>query len=307
MKILVLLSLLLVASAVAFASVDPAAVDLRPQFEQGRTTRYAAWTQRDQVITMTVNQQTRTVSTRMLVEGEIDWTIQQVRPDGSATATMTMDWMTASVTLPDGSVQHNDSRRPRGDTEGVHQLIRAMSGSPVTVEVAADGSILSVRGTGPMRRKAPEGFPQDLDFIESASDLATIPHAPAPGSVAIGGSWDASFRWSHEMGHLLQNVRYTLAGLEEIEGVPLANVALSSRARLEVDRSKMPKDGPPVDVRLTEGGVTGQIMFDLSRGEAVGRNSVDRRVIDISVRLPQATIKRRIEETIQSQTLRIAE
>jgi hypothetical protein len=286
--------------------VDPQAVVLRPLPIPGKTTRYRLWTMRDQTVTMAAGPNRRSMSNRMEVEGECTWVIGAVRPDGGFTATMTMDWMTARLTMPDASVQNNDSRRPRGDTEAVHTLLRAMSGVPLTFDVAADGTVASVRGTEAMKRKAGDvPVPEDLDFIESASDLAMISAAPA--TLASGRSWDTRFRWSHEAGWLHHDMRYTLGGVEEIEGIPVANVAGVARTRLEVDRSKIPRDGPPIDIRQRSGGVQTQIMFDLVRREAVGRNSSETRVIETNIRLPQATLSRTIDEVINSQVLRIEE
>ncbi len=286
--------------------IDVQAVELRPAPVVGKTARYWVWTQRDQAVTLAAGGNRRTSSNRMEVEGECTWAIVAARPDGSSTATMTMDWMTARLTLDDGSVQSNDSRRPRGDSEGVHALIRAMTGVPVTCEVAADGTIQSVRGTDAMKRKAGDAtIPDDIDFVESATDLACI--AATPPTVPVGRAWDARFRWSHEVGWLNQDMRYTLTGIEEVEGVPIANVTGVARTRLELDRAKLPQDGPPIDVRLRNSSFQTQIMFDLVRKEAVGRNTTDARTIEAQIRFPQATLSRVIDETISSQVLRIEE
>ncbi len=76
---------------------------------------------------------------------------------------------------------------------------------------------------------------------------------------------------------------------------------------LEVDRSKIPDDAPPIDVKLRDGSVQSQVMFDLQRHEAVGRNSVQKTDIDVTIRFPQQSIHQRIQRTTQSQMLRIAE
>lgn len=286
--------------------IDLQSVNLRPQPVAGRVTRYWVWTQRDQAITMTAAGNRRSLSNRMEVEGECTWAIVSVRPDGGFSATMTMDWMTARLTMPDGAVHNNDSRRGRGDTEPVHQLIRAMSGVPLTCDVAADGTIQSVRGMDAMKRKASDAaIPDELDFIESATDLAVL--SAAPESLASGRAWDTRFRWSHELGHLQQDMRYTLSGVEDIEGIPVANVTGVAKVRLDLDRSKLPQGGPPIDIRLRSATFQTQVMFDLTRHEAVGRNTTDTRSIDTTIRLPQATISRVTDETIRSQVLRIEE
>jgi hypothetical protein len=293
-------------AAAPVAGLDLQHVDLRPRLAAGQQTRYRVWTRKDTTNTMSAGGETHDFTVSYTVEGEVDWRIERVKSDGSATATMTLAWISVVYEMPDGSRLTADTRKGRGEPEGLYQTLAAMVG-PVSVEVAADGSITGVKGVDALRRKAgPEAsFPQDLDFIESASDLATIPFAPA--DLAVGRAWEASFRWTHELGHLNYAVKNTLTAVEEIAGIPIANVRITGPVKLEVDRSKMPKDGPPIDVKTTEGTFEAQVMFDLRRGEAVGRNSVSSRTIDITIRLPQQTMTRRTRERVQSQALRVVE
>src|SRR5690606_28530873 len=119
-----------------------------------------------------------------------------------ATCSMTLDWMTAVLTGADGERFRNDSRRGSGDAPPVHDLLRAMTGTALTVEVAADGQVARVGNVEAMRRRAQDAsmVPEELDFIESATDLAVL--AGAPAEVRPGGTWRASFRWTHDLGHL---------------------------------------------------------------------------------------------------------
>lgn len=287
-------------------AIDLQAVQLRPQPAPGRTTRYWVWTQRDQTMTMSAAGNRRTLSNRMEVEGECVWRIVSVQGDGGFTATMTMDWMTVVLTMPDGSVQRNDSRRGRGETQSLHTLLQAMCGVAVTCDVAADGTIRSVRGTDAIRRKAGEvPAPDDLDYVESATDLATL--AGAPASLAAGRGWATAFAWSHDLGTMRYDMRYTLAGVEEIEGIPVANVTGQARMKLDVDRSKIPKGGPAIDIRLQKSSFETQVMFDLVRHEAVGRHTTDSRTIATTIRLPNAAVSQTTDEVIRSQVLRIGE
>jgi len=60
-------------------------------------------------------------------------------------------------------------------------------------------------------------------------------------------------------------------------------------------------------LQMKKGVAKTQIMFDLSRGEAVGRNSVQTTVIEAKLTHNGQTVTRIMDETIQSQVLRIAE
>lgn len=303
---LIALAVVLVCAAGAVAQDEPAAVDLRPQWREGQRSRYEVWTRRVRDTTMSLAGQSRSAQVTMETTGEVTWVVDRVQPNGGATCTMTLDWLSMSI-ASDGERQVSDSRRGSGDNEMIHDLLRAMAGVPITVEVAPDGSIESVHGTDAIRRRldVPEMMPQDLDFIESASDLATIPDAPA--TARVGARWDADYRWTHEMGHLRHDMSYTLAGVEELAGIPIATVTGRGSLSLDVDHSKLPEDAPPIDVKLVDGSVTSQVMFDLQRHEAIGRNTVQETTIDVTVRMPQQTLSQRTHETIQSQVLRIGE
>lgn len=294
------------------AAAQEAGVSLRPKWEEGQTSTYHFWTTRTQSQTVSARGQTRSNETRVATEGDVTWRVERAKPDGSYTCAMTLDWMTADLTAADGTVYSNDSRRSTGDLEPYHNLLRAMAGVPLTVEVAADGRITGVSNVAAMRQRFKgEEFPiEDLDFIESATDLATI--AGAPAQLRSGGSWNIDFRWTHELGHIEQDTTYRLVGVEDIEGIPVATVEGEARTRLDVDPSELPEQqagGPTFDVRLVDSDYEAQVMFDLVRHEAVGRNSVDTRTIETTIRLPQGagTITQRTVETIHSQTLRIAE
>jgi len=256
---------------------------------------------------MQVGPKKQNVNSSMEFAGEVTWTVDKVRSDGSATCTMTLDWMTVEVTLPDGTVQHNDSRKGSGDSEMFHQVLRAMAGVPLEFEVNADGSVEKVSGTKAIQRRAGDELPvpEDLDFIESATDLATLAYAPE--ATEINDKWKAHFTWTHEMGEMEHDHQYTLDSVEEIAGIPIATVTAVGKLKLKPDMSDLPPDAPDVDVRLIEGSYEGQVMFDLQRHEAVGRNSIETQHIEVRVHLPQQTFTRTTEETVQSQTLRIAE
>ncbi len=291
----------------AYGQVDEQHIDLQPDWREGQTCRYEFWNSRRQNTTMEIAGRQREMSNTLESEGEITWRVDRVRPDGSATCSMTLDWIAITVTDPDGEEQYSDSRRGSGDIESLHQLLRAMSGRTLVVEVASDGSISSISGRAQIARAVdqPEIVPEDLDFIESASDLATLSGAPA--GIEPGGSWKVPFKWNHDMGFMHYETTYTLDGIELIADIPIATVTGRSKLKLEYDDSDMPPGSPPVDVDLISGSQESQIIYDLSRHEAVGRNTVETQTINMSIRFPQQTFSRLIEQEMQGQVLRIEE
>ncbi len=284
--------------------------DLRPQWVEGQRATYAFWTARLQTRSMTMpNGQSRQASTHYETDGEVTWVVESVRADGGATCTMTMDWITVSLTDPEGKTLNMDSRRASGDVPRFQKLLKAMAGAPITVTVNPDGTIAKVSGTDAIRRKAeePDDVPEDLDWLESATDLATVPGAPP--QLRVGGTWKQDFRWTHDEGHLLHDVTYTLADVEDVAGIPLATIEGRGTLKLDPKPLDLPPEAPPVNRKLTAGQVTTQILFDLQRYEAVGRNTTQEDTITTTVRLPQGqgTITQSVTTTIQSQALRVRE
>ncbi len=285
---------------------DAEPLTLRPDWQAGQTSRYAFSTTRVQDTTMSAAGRSQSMSSTMVTEGEVTWRVDQARPDGSYACTMTLDWMTVSLSASTGEERRIDSRRASGEPAPLHQVLKAMVGTPLTVTVQPDGTIASVGGIGAMKSRAPDPamIPEELDFIESATDLATLPGVPA--EIAPGGTWRSNFRWSHDLGHLNHNVTWRVTGIEEIDGVPLVGVAAQSTIKLDLDRSEMPAE-PPIDVRMSGSRYDTQVIYDPARHEAVARNSTESRTFDFTIRFPQGTMTRRLVETITSQTLRISE
>lgn len=291
------------------APEQDAALRLRPRWVEGRRTRYEGWTQRRQSMAMSFNGQNRTAETLMEARNGVTWTVDRVKSDGSASCTLVIDWMTFSFTGSDGQTQTVDSRRASGEPEAIHRLVKAIAGLPVKIEMAADGSVISSTGADAIKRRmnSDSGVPDDRDFMETANELAAI--AGAPLEAQVGSRWDAVFAWRHEMGTLHHSMRYTVTSEEDVAGIPIATVTGRASLKLELDPSKLPPaGGPKLDVKLQKGSVETQIMFDMQRGEAVGRNTLQQTTIDVRVRFPNnMTMVRTINETLQNQTLRLSE
>ncbi len=287
--------------------------DLRPSWTPGQTSRYEVWSSRAQHATVTLAGQSRTIDITMVSEGEIIWTVDKVKSDGSATCTMTIDWLTLDYTPDDGKTLKNDSRKGKGDIEPFHALLKAMAGVPIKVTVGPDGTVTKVQGVkavaAKIKSELKEMVPEDLDFIETATDLATL--VAAPDSVAVGKNWKAGMKWTWSdapfEGYMHHDMAYTLSGIEQMAGLRIAVIDGRSKLKLELDRSDLPEGMPPFDVKLIKGELQTQILFDLSRSEAVGRNSIQTTTIDVTIRMPNASITRRVEQTLQGQALRIEE
>lgn len=312
-RCLVVLAVLLALFPTLLIAQDSTPVDLRPNWVQGQTARYEVWSSRTQRATVSLAGQSRTTSLTMESLGEVIWTVDNVKADGSAQCTMTLDWLTLDYTPDDGKTLVNDSRKGSGDIEPFQALLKAMTGVPIKVSIASDGTVTKVQGINAIASKIKpelkEMVPEELDFIETATDLATL--VAAPESAEVGKDWKTKLKWTWSdapfEGYIHHDMTYTLSGVEDVDGLPLAIVDGQSRLKLELDRSDLPEGMPPFDVKLAKGDLQTQVMFDLTRGEAVGRNTIQTTTVDVTIRAPNTTITRRVEETLQSQSLRLEE
>ncbi len=290
------------------------ATDLQPHFQAGRKSRYEIWMMRDNRIILPAAGRSQSAGTHIEVKSEVTWLVEKVKPDGGATCVMTIDWISADYTNAAGEKTENDSRRAAGGNEAIHKLVRAMAGVPVRIELAADGSVLSASGAEVLERKIGKEFhpPNNLDFMESASDLATI--IAAPKQTQLKDKWTARNTWNHELGKINVSLEQTLVSVEDIAGIPVANVTGRGNLSLEPDITKVfPKEllnqagSPQIDIKLKSGSLNTQVMYDLQRHEAIGRNSTQETQIEIRLKVKDQTLTESITNTIQSQTLRIEE
>jgi len=299
----------------AVLAADPAApaadeANLRPKFVAGRTARYDIWSLRKQDVTMSFLGETQKNQTALETQGEITWRTDRVNADGSATCTMTIEWLTATSRTDDDEA-HADSRKAAADNPAIHAVLKAIAGVPIAVEMAADGTVTAVKGVDAIRNKLGKdgSAPDELDFMETAADLAAI--AAAQEKAALNRNWKTAADWNHELGKLHHDTTFTLTGLEEVAGIRLATVTGVAKLRLDLDKSKIPgggvAGGPQIDVKLASGEATTQVMFDLSRREAVGRNSIQTTRIEARITHMGQVLTRLMDETIQSQALRIEE
>ena len=309
-SLLVLLTVLLAAPLLQ-AQADEAGTqdtyDLRPHFRQGQTTRYSAWTLHQISESMTFGPRTKTTQTRLEIEAELIWQVEHVNEDGSAKCDLTIEWMTVTARHGDGPVKYSDSRQSSGEIKQYHRLLLAITGKPMTFQVGADGTIESISGTDQMRWVMGEDSnePKDLDLIESATDMALL--AAAPNKIEPGQQWNAQFQWLHRAGKIDYHYTYTLDKVGPIADIPIATVTAEASLDLEPDFSLFPDEAPRPHVQLTRGAVKSQVMFDLSRHEAVGRNTVQAHTIEVNQDIGDLTLNVITREHIQGQVLRIAE
>lgn len=281
---------------------------LNPHWEVGHISRYEFDTSITTTTSMQLGPRQQEQQTGMQSNGQVIWQVDRVNADGSSVCTMKLEWIELTVIAPDGSVRKNDSRRGQGEIPMLHQLLKALTSNPVTVEVNADGSIAKVSGTDAMRRAMDpaELVPEDREFIRSATETAVL--SGGPEQVVLGEVWSQVFEWPAELGSMRHDRTYTLANMEMIEGIPVATVNAKSDMSFQLDRKKLPEGGPPMQVRLLDGSSTSQIYFDMQRSETVGRFDQQSMKMQFTITIPNGQkLIRTVDRNTVSTTLRVSE
>ncbi len=297
--------------AAADQEAQPEQVGLTPKFQSGQESRYGLWSRTRIHNEVEFNGQQQAQQAQIISEGEVEWTIETVEGDGSATCRLTVGWLAVEMTGPDGRTRRNDTRNGRGDDEELLALLRAVTGQPLRVRMTADGRVDGIDGLDAIRRRMgeavagaeeAEGF---IDFSEMAATLATLPGAPA--AAEPGDTWQDRRSRRVEPGRIELELDYELAGIEAIADIPIATVQVRGDGRLEVDRARLERAGPGVSIVLEDLEHDGQVMFDLLRGEVVGSHLNTRYTLDTRREGREMTLRMRQQVEQQSQVLRIDE
>jgi hypothetical protein len=288
------------------AMAESDAINLQPQFEPGRTSRYSLYTQRDSRMEVSFNGRDQSFERGTLVEGEATWTVERVHADGSARCVLVIDWLAVTVTSPDGDRISSDSRRGGGDNPGLDEVVNALARTPLSYDISPAAVIRRVEGLRDIQRQLrdlPEDAFSEADLMEMAYDLAIVGSAPA--EARPGAAWRHELERSHELGTFHVRMDYELVGSEWIEGQAVASLQGHGRLRFEPRKS----DGPAqVDVALRDPSCEEQIMWDLDRHEVVGRHESRAYTLAMTIRFgDQGSIRQTLTESVLGQVLRIAE
>lgn len=293
---------------------------LRPTWQVGQSAGYEFWGRTVKQETATIMGRTQTEATTFVSEGKLAWTVDQVNADGSAACTMRLSSIKFTITAGEQEPMVIDSAKPSGQQPMFDELVAAMVGTPLTVRVNADGTIDAVQGideianaAGQQAREA-DIVPDELDFIETASELATLLAAPA--AATPGQTWNAKNTWNHDAvvpgtdAQAKWDTTFTFDSLGQIAGVPIATIKTESDIDLKVDLSQWPEGAPDIDIDIQNASGAGEILFDLSRSETAARNDKMSYTANITIAPPadgMPPIKVVVKETSQSQLLRVSE
>jgi len=315
-----LCALLLASPALTALAQDDEPVSLRPDWAVGQSSNYSFWSKMEKTETAQLPNGERSQTTTYVSEGETAWAVEQVNDDGTFACTMRITKLKITITAGEAEPVVIDSQNPTGASPLFDQLVGAMVQTPLTVRVNADGTVASVEGVDELTTAAGQdvadagAVPDELDFKETASDLATLMAAPAEATP--GQTWSVKNTWNQDSvlpqldATSQWDTTFTFASMGTIEGVPVATIKTKSDVDIKVDLSQLPENEAEIDVQIDRGKATGEIFFDLSRHETVARNDSMSYTANVTVTPPTdqiPPIRITIQQKQQSQLLRLSE
>ena len=289
----------------ASTRAQEASYDLRPMWKTGQVSRYRILQMERTTAQMQDAGQPQQSSTR--IEVLVNWTVLEAAEGGGGSAQLAIESMTFDVTDSQGQTHRITADSADERFESMRQYIAALSDAPITVTVAADGSITAVTGYEAIRSAAgaagenlDEGFFKDL-----ARDLAALTGGQA--ELKPGAKWTHENTSRHPLGELHQKYSDEFRGVELMAGIPVAFVHREGQLTLEPDLSQRPPDGPQLDLHTTEASVTSQMFFDLSRHELAGSHTEQVLALDVTLTVAGRQFTRTIREVTSTQVLRVGE
>jgi hypothetical protein len=283
-------------------------VDLRPIWREGQASKYRI-TQREVTTAMVGGGPAAVAPRQSITDIELvtSWQVLKADPAGGGVARMVLESMTMKISDAEGQTHTVTATEAEAGMESAQGWIKAVTGSPLDVTVLPDGQIGGVKGVDAIQKKAPE-MAKRLDepyFQELAMDVATLTGGQA--GAKVGAKWTNQHVGTHQAGKITYNESSELSGVEPIAGIPVALVTRKTKLMLAPDLGELPADAPPVNIRMTTGEQTGQLMFDASRHELVGGHFDQVLEIEVEVTFQGHKLTRTTKEQTSTQLLRISE
>ncbi len=280
-------------------------VDLRPLWKKGQLSRY----QMHQVET-TVTQMPGLADPQESVtefDAEVTWQVIEAKAEGGGLARLHFDNITIKLTGPSGQSSTVTAQQADPEFEGTQQYIKALMGGTLEVRISPDSQVGGIQGIEAIKQNAgPSGQRMNENYFKGmVMDLAMLTGGTA--GIKPGQTWTFPHTSTHPLGQIHLNFTDEFKGVEEIAGVPVALVQQKAQVTFEPDLKDPPADAPPVQVRTTAAEAGGQILFDLSRHEIVGSQSLQKLGIEIKMTVRGRDFTRILNETTQTELVRIAE
>jgi Family of unknown function (DUF6263) len=270
----------LVLLCVSAVAADAQTVTLRYQWAKGQSRTYRVTNQTDSAITgmpsgpMNVSQ----TMTQLL-----KYTAEDVGADGSVTLRQTFQSVRMESSGPMGRIVIDSAGAGTSDNptaQSVRQIMTAMIGESVLIEMAPDGALRKVDGASriadkisraiaaadPAAGAAGQGLRSQLsdDALKNTLEQ-TFPKLSAP-PIKPDGTWIGAFAMGNPViGRISGRSTFTLKAVEGTADAPLARIAVI----LALKQDAIPPPSGPTGMVMTLGDAkgVGEILFNVPLGQ----------------------------------------
>jgi hypothetical protein len=250
----------LVAAAVMFSAVATAAAadtTLRWKFTKGQKLGYVLV----QKTSMTMEVMGRKVENNFTQTADMTWEVKGVDKDGNGEMSQTIDRFRFHSAAPGGGemdVDTANAQDPAG-AEPMVKMFRALTGTPFTMKITPLGEIkdfvVPTKVVDAFKEAGPAGAM--LGNEESLKNLVGQSLVPFPeAAIAQGKSWTGNRKMAMPFGTMVMDTTYNL----EAATSPIENIGLDVKVKIE------PKEGVPLEIKVTSQDTKGHFRFDNAAG-----------------------------------------
>jgi Family of unknown function (DUF6263) len=271
-------SLLCLVAVVVFSAVGSAAgaeTTLRWKFEKGQKLGYAL-TQKTSMKMEVMGMKTETTFTQT---ADMTWEVTGVDKDGNGELLQTIDrFRFHSKTQGAGEMDIDtaNAQDPAGAPEAMTKLFRAIAGSPFKMKITPLGEISDFSVPAKVVEAFKDAGPAGAMFgsEESLKNMAGGSLVPFPeAAIAQGKSWNGVRKMPMPFGTMVMDTTYKL----EAATSPIENIGLDVKVKIE------PKEGVPVEVKVTSQDTKGHFRFDNSAGILTASDLVQKMTMTLTV------------------------
>lgn len=294
----------------ALASAQDQTLTLRPAFKEGQTRTYEEWalwtTTTDVQFPGGVNNRQEILKVNALTR----WEVLRVRPNGSATCKLSVDWIELQIEASARGETDRftvDTRKGPGDHKPIHDSLSEVVNNPLTYTFAPDGTIEKVDGVNQRKLRIDN---VGLDRLKQEAIFGVASETQPgnlPATLREGSTWKQTLDgYAFENINLELPLQYQAQTITTIEDVPIAIVSVTARPKLiEPETPPLPPGATPPDFQPGPTSYDSEIFFDLDRREVAARHSSQSQSYTLRLNAPNGNITVTRTEAIQSQSLRV--
>lgn len=264
----------------ASASADAQTVTLRYRWTKGESRIYRMTTQTDSAIS---GMREGPMNVSQTMTQVLKFTAEEVGADSSVTLRQVFQSVRMESTGPMGKIVIDSAASGTTQNEtaqSVRQIVSAMIGESVLIEMAADGTVRKVDGASriadkisraiaaadPAAAQAGQGLRSQLSDTALKSTLEqTFPRLSLP-PVKPEGTWNGELAMGNPaIGRITGRSTFTLKAVEGTADAPLARIAVALALKQDV----VPPPNGPSGMVMTLGDAkgAGEILFNTTLGQ----------------------------------------